>query len=123
MLSCIQPMSSPMIKTMLGFCRHTRRHTNGEECKQSGPKFSHGLHGKPPYLSGVRGGNCDRRTPHGIVLFLFQTRAVTADSQQQPCTPCTHLHAAYPATRPPGIADVRLQCTYVSPHRVPRLVA
>src|SRR5262249_43278469 len=59
-------------KDDVGLLRAYSSPYNREECKQSGPKFSHGLHGKPPYLSGVRGGNSDRRTPHGIVCFCFR---------------------------------------------------
>src|SRR5262249_29874134 len=53
--------------------RQTRRHTDGDECRQGGPKLSHEFHGKPPYLSASWVEN-DRATPHGIVLLL--TRAV-----------------------------------------------
>jgi hypothetical protein len=44
--------------------RHARRHTDGDECKQSGPKLSHEFHGKPPDLSGFVG-KCERNNPAG----------------------------------------------------------
>src|SRR5262249_19893685 len=61
---------------LLRSCWQIRPHTDGDGCKQSGPKLSHEFHGKPPDLSGFVGIS-NETTPQGD-WFIAEARSFHA---------------------------------------------
>jgi hypothetical protein len=66
---------------LLRGCWQIRHHTDGDECKQSGPKLSHEFHRKPPDLSGFVGRR-ERNNPTGdcFIAEVSTLHGVTAES-------------------------------------------
>src|SRR5262249_14245165 len=95
---------------LLRSCWQIRRHTDGDECKQSGPKLSHEIHGN--LLTFRVRGKVRTKQPHRGLLYCrgHQSSRVTADSNGAGPVSAMQMHKARTSVSPPvrvnGRADL-----------------